>query len=390
MKDITNSRIESVDLLRGLAMIIMALDHTRYYFHLDASITNASADSTISPAFFFTRFITHFCAPVFIFLAGTGAFLYGSTRTKNNLSIFLLTRGLWLVFLEIFINNFLWYFDIEYERLTLQVIWAISLSMICLSFLIYFPRKVILIIGIILVAGHNLLDGISMEGNSLKSIIWYILHQVSSFPLSENRIISIEYPLLPWPGVMMLGYCLGALYVKEFNSYTRRKWLFGIGLGSTILFFILRGINIYGDPVPWTHQKNLVYTIISFLNVTKYPVSLAFLLITLGPSLIFLSVTENIKNKLTAFIIVFGRVPLFYYFLHILVLHVAVTLIGGNLMGWLFNNEGFNSLRLGANGYSLGIVYIIWICLILALYPLCRQYMKYKSNNRDKWWLSYL
>jgi hypothetical protein len=158
----------------------------------------------------------------------------------------------------------------------------------------------------------------------------------------------------------------------------------------TILFFILRGINIYGDPFPWSQQKNLTYTILSFLNVTKYPASLAYLLITLGPSLIFLSATENIKNKLTDFILVFGRVPLFFYFLHIFVLHATATFIGGNLKGWLFHGEGFNSLPLGVNGYSLGIVYIIWICLILVLYPLCKQYMKYKINNRDKWWLSYL
>jgi uncharacterized membrane protein len=368
-------------------MIIMALDHTRYYFHV---VNNPTDLEITTPMLFFTRFITHYCAPVFVLLAGTSAYLYGSKKTKPELFKFLFSRGLWLIFLEIFLNDFLWFFDKDFVHIQLQIIWIIGFSMICLSFLIYLPQKVILIIGILLIAGHNLLDSVTMEGNSLKSIIWYILHQESTFALSENRSVGISYPLLPWPGIMMLGYCLGVFYKKEFIASTRKKWLLWIGLGMTILFFILRGINIYGDPFPWSQQKNLTYTILSFLNVTKYPASLAYLLITLGPSLIFLSATENIKNKLTDFILVFGRVPLFFYFLHIFVLHATATFIGGNLKGWLFHGEGFNSLPLGVNGYSLGIVYIIWICLILVLYPLCKQYMKYKINNRDKWWLSYL
>ncbi len=387
MNSLKAGRIESIDLLRGLVMIIMTLDHTRYYFHV---VSNPTDLETTTPMLFFTRFITHYCAPVFVLLAGTSAYLYGSKKTKPELFKFLFSRGLWLIFLEIFLNDFIWFFDKDFVFIQLQVIWILGFSMICLSFLIYLPRIVILVIGVLLIGGHNLLDSITMEGNGLKSIIWYILHQEGTFPLGENRSVGISYPLLPWPGVMMVGYCLGGFYKKEFIVSIRKKWLLLIGSGIIILFFILRVINVYGDPVPWSQQKNFTYAILSFLNVTKYPASLAYLLITLGPSLIFLSVTENIKNKLTDFIIVFGRVPLFYYFLHILVLHAIATLIGGNLRGWLSHGEGFNSLPLGVNGYSLGIVYIIWICTILMLYPLCKQYMKYKINNRDKWWLNYL
>jgi len=383
-----NNRIDSIDLLRGLVMVVMALDHTRHYFHLE--IFEPTNIENTTPILFFTRFITHYCAPTFVFLAGTSAYLYGVKKQKSQLFIFLFTRGIWLILLEIFLNDFIWFFDKDFEFIQLQVIWILGVSMIWLSFFIYFPEKFILAFGIILVAGHNLLDGITMEGNSFKSMLWYILHQVSSFPLGENRAVGISYPLLPWPGVMMLGYCIGNFYKKTTNITTRKKWLFRIGFGTTILFFIIRGMNIYGDPVPWSQQKNLTYTILSFLNVTKYPSSLSFLLITLGPSLLFLSRTENIKNRVTDFFVVFGRVPLFYYFLHIFILNLAATIIGGNLVGWLLNGQDFKSGRLGAEGYSLWVVYIIWICIVLLLYPLSNWYMKYKSNNRDKWWLSYL
>jgi uncharacterized membrane protein len=368
----------------------MALDHTRYFYLMESAIGNSTNLAITTPILFFTRFITHFCAPVFVFLAGTSAFLYGSNKSKTELFRFLFTRGLWLVFLEIFLNDFIWFFDAGFEFIQLQVIWVIGLSMICLSFMIFLPDKVILIVGIILVACHNLLDNINMEGNSLKSILWYILHQVSTFQLSDSRSVGISYPLIPWPGVMMLGYYLGSAYIKGFNYSERRKWLLRTGFGAIALFIVLRGINIYGDPSPWSHQKNLTFTILSFLKVTKYPASLSFLLITLGPSLLFLAGIEKIKNKLTDFLIVFGRVPLFYYFLHIFVLHLGATFIGGNIKGWLLNGEGFNSGRLAENGFSIGVVYIIWIGVVLLLYPICRWYMIYKSKNRDKWWLGYL
>jgi uncharacterized membrane protein len=254
--------------------------------------------------------------------------------------------------------------------------------------------KVILAVGIILVAGHNLLDGIKMEGVSLKSVLWYLLHQENFVPLGETRLMGISYPVLPWIGVIALGYCFGAFYKKGFDISIRKKWLLRIGIGATLLFFILRSINVYGDLVPWSHQKNLTFTILSFLNVTKYPPSLAFLLITLGPSLLFLLGTDSVKNKLADFLIVYGRVPLFYYFLHILIIHLAaifgLLITGGDWKIMILNAEAFENSRLETYGYSLWVVYLFWICVILLLYPLCKWYMNYKRNNRDKWWLSYL
>ena len=389
-----NSRVESIDLLRGLVMVIMALDHTRDYFYLGSLVSDPTNLGTTTPILFFTRFITHFCAPVFVFLAGTSAFLYGSKYTTTKLFKFLFSRGIWLILLELVLINFLWFFDTTYGFIHLQVIWAIGFSMICLSILVYLPKKVLLAIGIILVAGHNLLDGIHMEGNSLKSVLWYLLHQESFIPLGESRMIGIHYPVLPWIGVMVLGYCFGIFYEKGFNVSIRKIWLIRIGVGATLIFFVLRGINNYGDLVPWSQQKNITYTILSFLNVTKYPPSLAFLLITLGPSMLFLFATDNIKNKLTNFFVVFGRVPLFYYFLHILIIHLTAMLVliitGGNWKDMILNNQIFETDRLATYGYSLWVVYLIWICILLLIYPLCKWYMKYKYNNRDKWWLSYL
>ena len=382
-------------------MVLMALDHARDYFHLGALVNDPTALSTTTPVIFFTRFITHFCAPVFVFLAGTSAFLYGSRKTKPALSKFLFTRGLWLIFVEIVIMNFIWFFDIRYSTILLQVIFAIGISMIVLGILIYLPQKAILVLALLLIAGHNLLDGITMEGKSFSSIIWYILHQHSFIKFSENFVMIFDYPLLPWMGVMALGYCFGGLYTKDFNVNMRKKWLLYLGLGSTALFFILRGINIYGDLVPWTTQKNTIYTIMSFFNVTKYPPSLSFLLVTLGPALLFLYATETIKNRFTDFFLVFGRVPFFYYVLHILIIHFFALMIlvitGGDwklmILDWkaiVLSESLLADGKLASYGYSLWVVYLIWIGIVLLLYPLSKKYMIYKASNKDKWWLSYL
>jgi uncharacterized membrane protein len=390
------TRVESIDLLRGLVMVIMALDHTREYFHLGAMIgvNDPTNLDTTTPILFLTRFITHYCAPVFIFLAGTSSCLYGSRKTKPELFKFLFSRGVWLIFLEIVLNNFLWWFDITYGSIILQVIWAIGFSMICLSFLVYLPKKILLAVGIILIAGHNLLDGIAVKGQSLGAILWYVLHQPNWIQISENRWVSIVYPVLPWIGVMVLGYCFGTFYEKGFDSTIRKKWLVRLGLGATLLFFIVRGINVYGDLVPWSHQRNFTYTVLSFFNVTKYPPSLTFLLMTLGPSLLFLYATDEWKNKLTDVFVVFGRVPLFFYFFHIFIIHLSAMLgllmSGRNCLDMILNNQLMDSGRLITYGYSLRVVYLVWIAVVLSLYPFCKWYMEYKSSHRDKWWLSYL
>jgi uncharacterized membrane protein len=256
------------------------------------------------------------------------------------------------------------------------------------------PKKVILFIGIVLVAGHNLLDGIVMQGMSFKSIVWYILHQEKFLLLGPNNAFIFKYPIIPWVGLMALGYCFGTLYSKGFDATIRKKWLLSLGFGSIALFFILRGINEYGDLVPWSHQRNGVYTILSFFNTTKYPPSLIFLLMTIGPSLLFLYLIENVKNKVTDFFVVFGRVPLFFYFLHVLVIHVAaiigILIFGGNWQDMILTADVFMNAKLINYGYPLYIVYLLWILLIIFLYPFCKKYMNYKLNHKEKWWLSYL
>ena len=375
-------------------MIIMALDHVRDYFHYGSFFIDPTNLDTTTPMLFFTRFITHFCAPVFVFLAGTSAFLYGSKKTKRELFKFLFTRGIWLMLLEVVLNNLIWTFDLTYSLLIFQVIWAIGLSMVCLSFLIYLPKKALLLLGFILIAGHNLLDGIVVQGNGFKSVLWYVLHQEQMLTINPNVMVFLHYPVIPWIGVMVLGYCFGTFYKSGFSATVRKKWLLGLGLGAIALFFVLRGLNVYGDLVPWQAQETTAKTILAFLNVTKYPPSLVFLLITIGPSLLFLYAIEAVKNKITDFMLVFGRVPFFYYFIHVLVIHVlaiiGILIFGGHWTDMILTAETFQNAALINYGYPLFVVYIVWIGIVLLLYPFCKKYMVYKANNRDKWWLSYL
>ena len=393
MSIIKSTRIESIDILRGLVMVLMALDHTRDYFHYGSFLTDPTDLETTTPILFFTRFITHYCAPIFIFLAGTSAYLYGSKKTKALLFKFLITRGFWLVFLAIVVNNFVWKFDITYSLIVLQVIWAIGLCMILLAFAIYMPFKGILALGIILVAGHNLLDSIVLQGSSFKSIIWYILHQRERISFGAQSIV-FAYPIIPWFGLITLGYCFGTLYKKDFNAERRKKYLIWLGVSCIILFFIIRGINSYGDLVPWSAQDTVTKTVLSFFKVTKYPPSLAYLLITLGPALLFLYVIEGIKNRITDFLLVFGRVPLFYYFLHIIIIHtlaiIGILIFGGDWTNMILTRDVFRNAKLLNYGYSLFIVYLVWILVITLLYFPSKSYMTYKAKNKDKWWLSYL
>ena len=391
---ISKQRIESIDILRGVVMVIMALDHVRDYFHYGSFFIDPTNLETTTPLLFFTRFITNFCAPVFVFLSGTSAFLYGSNKSKTQLFKFLFTRGIWLIFLEIVVNTFIWTFDVTYSLQLFQVIWAIGFSMVCLSFLIFLPKKLILIAGILLIAGHNALDGIVMNGQGFQSIIWYLLHQEKILTYGSNYLVFLHYPLIPWIGLMALGYLFGTLYQKDFDASLRKKWLLRLGVGSIVLFFILRELNMYGNLVPWSVQATTTKTILSFFKVTKYPPSLLFVCITLGAALLFLYVFETTKNKLTDFFLVFGRVPLFYYFLHMVVIHVfaiiGILIFGGNWHDMIITAEGFTSQKLITYGYSLFVVYMVWIGVVLLLYPFCKKYMLYKQTHKEKWWLSYL
>ena len=375
-------------------MIIMALDHTRDYFHADAFVYDPGDIHKTTALLFFTRWITHFCAPVFMLLAGTSAFLSGQKKTKKELSLFLLKRGLWLVFLELTVLDFAWFFNIHFSYIGLQIMWALGICMICLSGLIHFPKKAILFIGLVLVAAHNLLDNFHVSGNSLEAFGWGLLHERRIFTFG-NININTSYPILPWIGLMALGYCLGNLFVKGFDAAKRKRILICLGSASVLLFIIIRVINIYGDLFPWTQESSFMFSFLSFINVTKYPPSLDFLLITVGPTLLFLAVSERSSNRVTKIISIYGRVPLFYYVIHIYVIHL-LAMLAAVLTGyrWIdmtsFPRNIHSATNLKGYGFSLGIVYLIWIFVVVSLYPLCKWYDRYKTKHKENWWLSYL
>jgi len=386
-------RIESIDLLRGIVMIIMALDHVRDYFHSDAYLYNPLDLSQTNILLFFTRWITHFCAPVFVFLAGTSAFLVGTRKGKSELTAFLLKRGFWLVLLEFTIINFSWFFNIQFPLLTLTVIWALGISMIVLAGAIHLPFKVILATGILIVAAHNMLDSFHVTDGNTFAAFWKVLHEYSGFQLSRFFIF-VGYPVIPWIGCMLLGYCFGTLYSSSVNPAFRKKALLYLGFPGIILFIVIRAINIYGDPLPWTEQPNTVYTLLSFLNVSKYPPSLLYILITLSPAMVFLAASEQYNGKFFQNIISLGRVPMFYYIIHLYFIHLlalaAAVLTGYEAPDMVFNTWITDSPNLKGYGFSLGIVYLIWISIVLALFPLCLWYDTYKKNHRNQWWLSYI
>jgi uncharacterized membrane protein len=393
--NVQNTRIVAIDFLRGLVMILMALDHVRMYFGLGTWYSEPTNLATTTPLLFFTRWITHFCAPVFIFLAGTSAYLYGMRRASaKETALFLLTRGLWLIFAELVIVNFAWTFDITYSFRILQVIWAIGISMVALSALVFLPNWIILGIGTLLVFGHNVLDTINLEGSSAPDILWYALHQPHSVFINSTHLVNFVYPVLPWIGLMALGYVFGALYQKGFPAEQRRRLLLNIGVGATLLFMILRGFNLYGEPHLWQTQSSFVFSLMSFLNTTKYPPSLHFLFMTIGPALIFLSAIEPFGNRLPKPVITFGRVPFFFYIIHLFVIHALAMLLlvyeGRDWHEYILSARENMSGRLRNFGLGLGTVYVVWILLVAALYPFCKWYQTYRENHPVKWWLRYL
>lgn len=401
----TKRRIDSIDLLRGIVMVIMMLDHTRDFVHNAALQFDPTDLSRTNIALFLTRWITHFCAPVFVFLAGTGAYLQlARGKSKADLSRFLVTRGLWLILLELTIVKLGVFFNPDIRFLGfLQVIWVIGVSMIVLAVLIYLPKSVIAALGLLMIALHNLFDSIRVEGwqgpgtpiPAFSSKIWIVLHQpFSGFPvLGDNSpVIAVIYPLIPWIGVMAVGYAFGALY--QLDVQRRRRLLLIIGGAATLLFIVIRAVNIYGDPSQWSPQKNSVYTLLSFVNTTKYPPSLLFLLMTLGPSILALALFESTSSggAIRTFFVTFGRVPLFFYILQWYTAHVisiVLHLAFGKPVSWLWQSPiNFGQPQPGI-GFNLGVVYLAWITGVLILYPLCKWFAGVKQRRRD-WWLSYL
>ena len=387
-------RIESIDILRGLVMLIMAIDHIRDFFHGSPEPTDLAVTT---PILFFTRWITHFCAPTFGFLSGISAFLAGTRRTRGQLSAFLITRGLWLLVVEVGLITFAITLNPFYNVLILQVIWAIGASMILIGILVRLRASLLFIgvVGFAIFFGHNIIDRVNF-GHVTQTFWWRLLLSSNGFgafyPTGVNRGILMAYALLPWTGVMMLGYVFGMVYKSSFDAIRRKKILLKSGFALLALFFLFRYFNIYGDPAPWSVQKTTSLSIISFFNVTKYPCSLLYLCMTLGPALIMLALTEHVKNKFTAILIVFGNVPFFYYLCHWYLMRLF-TIIVFYAQGYhssqivnpkqplLFQPDGF--------GFNLFGVYVLWIVVITILYFPCRWFSNYKKTHHQ-WWLSYL
>ncbi|MFI5141800.1 MAG: DUF1624 domain-containing protein, partial [Bacteroidia bacterium] len=310
MSSITKPRIESIDLLKGLVMVIMALDHVRDYFHYSAFFYSPTDPVHSTLPIFFTRWITHFCAPTFSFLAGISAYMVGKRKTQNELAGFLLKRGLWLIFIEITVVNFAWYFDFQFRTFGLLVIWALGISMLMLAALIYLPKVYILIFSLLLIFCHNLFDNIQISDN----LLWSVLHEGLFYQSTDGaRHVMIGYPLIPWIAVMSLGYYFGTFYNTTFDTAKRKKIFNLIGVFALLLFCVLRYTNFYGDPHPFKHYDTIAGNIISFFNPNKYPPSLQYLLMTLGGTLLFLANAENLKGRVVNFFCSFGRVPFFYY-----------------------------------------------------------------------------
>lgn len=385
------ARLESVDALRGIVMVLMALDHVRDFFsHARFDPLDLSRTTT---ALFFTRWITHFCAPVFVFLAGASAFLaLAGGKPRGELARFLLVRGLWLILLELTVVHLGWFFTLDHSFGLLQVIWALGWAMIALAALVFLPPRVVLLIGLALIAGHNLLDGIRPAEWGEWDWLWMLLHEQGLVQPAPNVTFLVVYPLLPWVGVMAAGFGFGELL--RYPPPRRTRWLLALGTGMLALFLVLRGTNLYGDPFPWQRQASGWLTLLSFLNCTKYPPSLLYLLMTLGPALLLLPLLERGHGPLLRPLVIFGRVPLFYYLVHLPLIHALAVLVAQvryGRAGWLFSTGVFGggNGRPPDDGFALPGVYLAWAVVILLLFPLCAWFAAVKARHRGGW-LSYL
>ena len=380
-------RLESVDMLRGAIMIIMALDHVRDYVYYPVDPVNMQ--STF-PALFFTRWITHFCAPLFMFLAGTGAFLtLGRGKSKRDLAWFLFSRGVFLLVMEYVVMQLAWNFSFHLLPIEFITLSALGTAMIVLSGAIFLPRSVMIGGSAAMVLFHNAFDNYHAASWGSWYWVWALLHE-QNFIKNKDGVVWLltGYPIIPWIGVMALGFAFGS--VLKLEAGERHKTLYLLGGGLTLAFIILRWTNWYGDPQTWHVYPAVSQTVISFLNCQKYPPSLLYLLMTIGPGIAVLPLLEKVKNRVGQWVIVFGRVPMFYYVLHVFVVHaVAVGLaLAAHKPApwqplWFFTTIPANF------GFSLWVVYLIWIAIIIALYPVCRWYADLKKRRKD-WWLGYL
>ena len=392
----SRSRLGSIDALRGLVMIIMALDHVRDFFHIGAMSFSPTDLTQTTPILFFTRWITHFCMPVFMFTAGMGAFLFSQRHTRAELSRFLWTRGMWFVFLEVAVMQLAYTFNFSSGNLILLlVLWIFGICFVVMAGLIYLPLRWLAALSLVVIVFHNLLDGIDASKFGAAAPIWNVLHQPGAFRIA-GRLVATSYPLLPWVAVIGAGFCFAQVFQLE--AERRRRIMRWIGIGLTLAFVVLRTINRYGDPAPWEHQKSPVFTLLSFLNCTKYPASLDFLLMTLGPALILLACWDGWSFRFENPLIVFGRVPMFYFVLHFYLIHIFVVIAaflryGTSAGHFIFNrvpSMGGPQQLFPANfGYSLLATYGFWLLTLVTLYPICRWFAQVKARRRN-WWLSYL
>jgi uncharacterized membrane protein len=380
------ARLPGIDRMRGLVIVLMALDHVRDFFNADALYFDPTDLTRTYPALFLTRFVTHYCAPTFVLLAGVSAFLHGTKLDdRGALARFLLTRGVWLILLDAIVVSPVW--ELEFGRIHLGTLWAIGFSMITLAGLVFLPSRAVLLAGALILLSHNLLDPLhaAMFGNWAP--LWRILHEPGALPFGLPG--GVSYPVLPWIGIMALGYGLGPVFLEPAAERARQLTL--LGLASLALFLLLRGSNLYGDPSPWSVQRDTVMTALSALNVTKYPPSLLYALVTLGPALLLLPAMERCGGFTGEVLATFGRVPLFIYLLHLYAAHAAAVAL------FLAEGFGFAQLRgLGAQsappeglGLSLAGTYVAWVLIMAALYPACRWFANVKRRRQD-WWLSYL
>ncbi len=366
-------------------MVVMALDHSRDF--IGGFGRNPTDLSTTNYFLFFTRFITHFCAPVFVLLAGTGAYLSRARKSQRELARFLVTRGLWLVLLEVTVVRTGWILNVNYKFAVFQVIWAIGWSMVALAALVFLPTVLVGVFGVLMIVLHNLLDVAKAADFDNLSWLWKILHEQGQLHPTPDRMIMLAYPLIPWIGVMAAGYAFGAYLAVE--PALRRRRLFLLGGALTLAFVILRASNLYGDPTPWTSQpRGAGFTFLSFLNCQKYPPSLCYLLMTLGPSLLALGALERPLNGVTRVFQIFGRVPLFYYLLHLYMLHLVSFVF---IAPQFIRDAAFRAqfLQRGTPNYGLPVTYAVWLTAVALLYPLCKKYAAFKQRSRATW-VSYL
>ena len=383
-------RLESVDLLRGLVMVVMALDHTRNYFHFDTlhGVNPTDLDQG-STGLFLTRWITHYCAPIFSFLAGTGVFLALSRgKSRREMSWFLVTRGAWLVLLELTYVKWAWTFAYDPHFFMGAVIWVLGWSMIALAALIHLPLWAVATFGLGMIGLHNTLDGLRPEDFGGWSGLWRILHVRGPVELSPTVTLRAGYSFIPWIGVMAAGYAFGSLY--QWDAATRRKWLVRLGVGCLLLFVFLRATNLYGNLWPRPPQPTALRTVLAALDATKYPPSLCFLLMTLGPGLLLLAWFERGTPAWLRPALVFGRVPFLYYMLHLPLIHGLASAC----FHWRYGRADFlGPMAPGKtpvdSGFGLPVVYLVWIGVVAALYPVCKWFADLKQRRRDLAWLSY-